>query len=497
MKREEMLARVRERSSIWDFLVIGGGATGLGIAVDAASRGHSVLLVERDDFAKGTSSRSTKLIHGGVRYLQQGNVALVIEALKERGRLRRNAPHLVHDLAFVVPSYAWWESPFYGIGLKLYDLLAGEYGFGASSHLDIEQVIAAIPNIETKGLLGGSRYFDGQFDDARLAIALAQTAAEQGATLINYCGAVALRKQGGQVRGAMLRDAESGEEFEVAARVVVNAAGPFCDEVRRLDDLLAQPLIVPSRGTHLVLPHDFLPGDVAIMVPHTDDDRVIFVIPWQGRVLVGTTDIAVLQATTEPIPQVEEIEFLLATANRYLARDATPQDILAVFAGIRPLVSRVGTVTASLSREHVLLIDPVSGLLTVAGGKWTTYRRMAEDAVNVAQTLGNLPEKSCRTENLAIVAAGESAPSAPLHPVLPITPNQVLRACREEMARRVEDVLARRSRCLLLDAAAAIAVAPQVARLMAAELGRDESWERREVIDFTALAAGYGVTGVS
>lgn len=495
MKREEMLASAQERGSVWDFLVIGGGATGLGIAVDAAARGHSVLLVERHDFAKGTSSRSTKLIHGGVRYLQQGNVTLVIEALKERGRLRRNAPHLVHDMAFVVPSYAWWESPFYGIGLKLYDLLAGEYGFGASSHLDVEQVIAAIPNIETEGLLGGSRYFDGQFDDARLAIALARTAAQQGATLVNYCEVVALRKNGGQVRGAVLQDSESNKEFEVAARVVVNATGPFCDEVRRLDDPSARPLISPSQGTHLVLPRGFLQEDTAIMVPHTADGRVIFVIPWQNRVLVGTTDIPVTQGVPEPTPRADEIEFLLATANRYLARDATARDILSVFAGIRPLVSGEGVATASLSREHVLLIDPVSGLLTVAGGKWTTYRRMAEDAVDVAQTLGNMPAKPCVTEDLAIVACGAAAPSAPLHPSLTLTPAEVLRACREEMARRVEDVLARRSRCLLLDAAAAITVAPEVARLMAAELGRAEGWVSHEVEDFAALAAAYRVPG--
>lgn len=486
-----MLAAARQRGHVWDLLVIGGGATGLGIAVDAASRGHSVLLVERNDFASGTSSRSTKLIHGGVRYLQQGNVALVIEALKERGRLRRNAPHLVHDLAFIVPSYAWWESPFYGVGLKLYDLLAGEYGFGASSHLDVEQVVAAIPTIETDGLYGGTRYFDGQFDDARLAIALAQTAAAHSAILVNYCGAIALKKHGGQVRGAVLRDAESGEEFEVDARVVVNATGPFCDEVRRLDDPAVTPLIAPSQGTHLVLPRSFLPGDAAIMVPHTADGRVIFVIPWQGRVLVGTTDIEVAQATPEPIPQTEEIDFLLGTANRYLARDATPQDLLSVFAGIRPLISGEGVATASLSREHVLLIDPVSGLLTVAGGKWTTYRRMAEDAVNVAQTLGGMPASPCVTENLAIAKASLIPPEPPLHPGLPITPGEVRRACREEMARRVEDVLARRTRSLLIDAHAAMAVAQAVARLMAAELGCNDEWVEKEVASFKALATGY------
>jgi glycerol-3-phosphate dehydrogenase len=493
VKREEQLSRARERGRLWDFLVVGGGATGLGIAVDAAARGHSVLLAERDDFAKGTSSRSTKLIHGGVRYLQQGNVALVIEALKERGLLRRNAPHLVHDLAFVVPSYTWWESPFYGIGLKLYDLLAGEYGFGASGHLNETEVVACIPTIETEGLLGGTRYFDGQFDDARLAIALAQTAVTQGATLVNYCGVVALRKSGGQLRGAVLRDGESGDEFEVRARVVINATGPFCDELRRLDDPAARPLIAASQGTHLVLPRDFLPGDAAIMVPRTDDGRVMFGIPWQGRVLVGTTDVPVAQATPEPVPRAEEIEFLLATANRYLARQVGPDDVLSVFSGIRPLVSAQGIATVSLSREHALLIDPMSGLLTVAGGKWTTYRRMAQDAIDIAQTLGNLPARPCVTMHLAIAAAAEVAPAPVLHPALPLTSTEVQRACREEMARRLEDVLARRSRCLLLDAAAAVEAAPAVARLMAAELGHGDDWAQDQAAEFARLAEGYRI----
>lgn len=495
MKRADMLGRAREPGRLWDVLVIGGGATGLGIAVDAASRGHSVLLAERDDFAKGTSSRSTKLIHGGVRYLQQGNVALVMEALKERGLLRRNAPHLVHDRAFVVPSYAWWESPFYGIGLKLYDLLAGEYGFGVSRHLSGDEVVAAIPTIETDGLLGGTCYFDGQFDDARLAIALARTAAAQGAALVNYCGVVALRKSDGQLRGAVLRDAETGDEFEVAARVVVNAAGPFCDEVRRLDVADAQPIIVPSRGTHLVLPREFLPGEAAIMVPHTDDGRVMFAIPWQQRVIVGTTDVAVPAATVEPQPTTEEIDFLLATANRYLARAAAPADILSAFAGIRPLVCAHGGSTASLSREHALLIDPLSGLLTVAGGKWTTYRRMAEDAVDAVQTLGGLAPRPCRTATLAIDDSDARAVDndAPLHAALPLTTAAVRRYCREEMARRLEDVLARRSRCLLLDARAATEVAAGVARLMATELGRNEDWVAAQVAEFTTLAAGYDV----
>lgn len=496
MKREDMLDRARERGRTWDLLVIGGGATGLGIAVDAASRGHSVLLAERDDFAKGTSSRSTKLIHGGVRYLQQGNVALVIEALKERGLLRRNAPQLVHDRAFVVPSYAWWESPFYGIGLKLYDLLAGEYGFGTSSHLDVDEVVAAIPTIETDGLLGGTRYYDGQFDDARLAVALVRTAAAKGAVLANYCGVVALRKAGGQLRGAVLRDAESGDEFEVAARVVVNATGAFCDEVRRLDDPQAEAIVAPSQGTHLVLPRGFLPGETAIMVPHTDDGRVMFAIPWLDRVIVGTTDIAVPQVDVEPRPRAEEIDFLLDTANRYLERPARVADVLSAFAGIRPLVSAQGKGTASLSREHVLLVDPISGLLTIAGGKWTTYRRMAEDAVDVAQTLAGLPSRPCVTADLAIDCTAPVG-GEPLHARLPLSAPQVLAYCRDEMARRVEDVLSRRSRCLLLDARATRDIAPAVARLMAAELGRDEQWIAVEIAAFDALAAGYDIAATA
>jgi len=491
-----MLARARERGRAWDFLVIGGGATGLGIAVDAASRGHSVLLAERDDFAKGTSSRSTKLIHGGVRYLQQGNVALVIEALKERGILRRNAPQLVHDRAFVVPSYAWWESPFYGIGLKLYDLLAGEYGFGASSHLDVDEVVAAIPTIETDGLLGGTRYFDGQFDDARLAIALARTAAAQDAVLVNYCPVVAFRKSGGQIRGAVLRDAESGAEFDVTARVVVNATGAFCDEVRRLDDAAAEPIVAPSQGTHLVLPRDFLPGEAAIMVPHTDDGRVMFAIPWLGRVIIGTTDVAVPQVDTEPRPQAGEIEFLLETANRYLEKPAKVVDVLSAFAGIRPLISAQGKGTAALSREHALLVDPTSGLLTIAGGKWTTYRRMAEDAVDIGQTLARLQVRSCVTATLAIDCNAPEGGEL-LHPALPITDAQVTRFCRDEMARRVEDVLSRRSRCLLLDARAAADIAPRVAQLMAMELDRDEDWMAAEVAAFRKLAAGYDIAATA
>jgi glycerol-3-phosphate dehydrogenase len=473
VNRDDMLARAREKDRIFDLVVVGGGATGLGIAVDAAARGYDTALFEASDFAKGTSSRSTKLVHGGVRYLQQGNVALVMEALRERGRLRRNAPHLVADLAFIVPSYEWWESPFYGIGLRVYDLLAGKYGFGKSRNLDKQEVSAAIPSIRTEGLRGGTLYYDGQFDDARLALALARTAAGQGAVLANYSEVVGLRKSsGGVIEGVMVRDTETGAELEVRARVVVNATGPFADGVRKLDRPDAEQLVAASQGVHIVLDKSFLPGESAIMVPHTRDGRVMFAI-------------------LEPRPLDEEIDFILETANDYLSHPATREDILSVFAGIRPLVraDEAGS-TAALSREHTIVIDPDSGLLTIVGGKWTTYRRMAEDVVDQASALAGLESRDCPTRHLPIHGFhknperfgrmgvyGSDAPSIeagePLHPRLALTEPEVIWFCRNEMARTVDDVLARRSRCLLFDAAAARELAGPVARIMTRELGRE------------------------
>lgn len=517
MKRTEMVARLEERR-IWDMLVIGGGATGLGVAVDAAARGYSVLLAERGDFAQGTSSRSTKLVHGGVRYLQQGNLALVREALQERDTLRRNAPHLVHELAFVVPSYAWWESPFYGAGLKVYDFLAGHHGFGVSRHLSADRVAELLPGIATAGLHGGTLYYDGQFDDARLAVSLARTAVDEGATLVNYCETIALQKDGGgRIVGAILLDRESGREHAVAARCVVNATGPFCDSLRRLDHPDAAPVIAPSQGAHLVLDREFLPGNAALMVPHTDDGRVLFAIPWHHCLLVGTTDTPVPEVGGEPLATVTEIDFLLANLNRYLSRPARREDIRSIFTGIRPLVrSAPNANTASLSRDHSLFADPASGLITITGGKWTTYRRMAEDTVNVAAERAGLVRRPCTTRALPIhgthreaerfgslAAYGADAPAiqelinqdprlgARLHPRLPAVAAEVLWACREEMARTVEDVLSRRTRSLLFDARAAAEAAPAVAGLMAAELGRDKDWEQLQSAAFQTLASIY------
>ncbi len=519
MNRREMLSRVTARRAPWDLIIIGGGATGAGCAVDAAARGYEVLLLERYDFGKGTSSRSTKLVHGGVRYLEQGNISLVMEALRERGILRQNAPHLVSDLAFVVPNYEWWEAPFYGLGLKIYNLLSGRYGFGASQILSKEETLARLPTIRQEGLRGGVSYFDGQFDDARLLINLMTTAAEQGATVLNYTQVVGLtRDDEGFVNGVVAVDEESGEEFAAQARTVINATGAFSDSVRRMADENLEPLIAPSQGIHLVFDQTFLPGDSAIMVPHTDDGRVMFAIPWHGHTLVGTTDTPIIKAEIEPRPLEQEIEFILTTASRYLCKAPQRSDILSVFVGIRPLVKAGNAAnTAALSRDHTLHIDQ-SGLLTMTGGKWTTYRHMAEDCINQAAMLAKLPEKPCQTERLNIhgfhphadkfgdlAVYGSDAPAIQdlirndvslaerLHPDLPYCEAEVIWAVRHEMARKVEDVLARRTRALFLNAKAASAMAPRVAELMAQELGYDAAWQTAQVRDFKALAEQYRV----
>ncbi len=521
MNRDEMLQRLERRTEPWDVAVIGGGATGVGVAVDAAARGYDVVLLEASDFGKGTSSRSTKLVHGGVRYLRQGNIPLVMEALRERGILRGNAPHLVHDLAFVVPNYDWWEAPFYGIGLKVYDALAGKYGFGPSRLLSREETLERLPTIEPDGLRGGVVYHDGQFDDARLLIHLARTAAEHGGTLVNYARVDALlRDADGFVTGVRATDLERGAELEVEARVVVNATGVFADSIRRMDDPDASSMIRPSQGIHLVLDRTFLPGDSAIMVPRTDDGRVLFAVPWHDRVLVGTTDTPMDDVSLEPRPLDEEVAFVLRHAARYLTRDPDPAEVLCAFAGLRPLVAAggEGDDTAALSRDHTLQISS-SGLVTITGGKWTTYRRMAEDTVDHAATLAGLEPVPCPTKDLpihghwpeepsdgALAVHGSDAPEVRrlamsqeglgdvLHPRLPALRAEVVWAARHEMARTLDDVLSRRTRSLLLDARAAMEAAPVAAELMAGELGRDADWESAQVEEFRALAAGYLVS---
>jgi glycerol-3-phosphate dehydrogenase len=515
MYREEMSSRIAERTEPWDMLIIGGGATGVGIAVDAASRGFDVLLLEQSDFGKGTSSRSTKLIHGGFRYLQQGNISLVMEALRERGILRNNAPHLVHDLAFIVPNYDWWEAPFYGIGLKVYDMLAGRYGFGSSKILSKDETLKRIPTLKREGLRGGIIYYDGQFDDARLLINLARTASHQGAALLNYARVTGVTKGAdGYLDGVIFEDLENGFEHEVRAKVVINATGPFTDSVRCMDDPDALPMIAPSQGIHLVFDKSFLPGSSAIMVPHTRDGRVMFAIPYLGVTLVGTTDTPISDIDLEPRPKEEKIEFILETAEAYLKKTPSRGDILSVFTGIRPLVKTGDDKnTANLARDHTIHISN-SGLLTIAGGKWTTYRQMAKICVNHALTLAGLEQKPCVTKELNIhgfhktpekfgeyALYGSDAPAIQdlmradparqerLHPNLPARKGEVIWAVRFESARTVDDFLSRRTRSLLLNARAAMEAAPKVAALMAKELGKDPEWEKEQVTSFLKIGA--------
>ncbi|MCA9208025.1 MAG: FAD-dependent oxidoreductase [Planctomycetales bacterium] len=522
LNRAEMIERLSDTTIVWDMLVIGGGATGVGIAIDAASRGYRVALVEGSDFGKGTSSRSTKLIHGGVRYLQQGHLSLVFEALRERGRLRQNAPHLVSDLELLVPTFGSAERWKYRVGLKLYDLLAGRLNFGASRWLSCDEAQRRIPTLRTEGLRGAVLYHDGQFDDARLLIAMACTAAEQGATLANYVSVVRLAKSdAGQVNGAHVLDHESGREWMVQARVVINATGPFADSVRAFDDPTSRPMIAPSQGIHLVLDRDFLPGDAALLVPKTRDGRLMFAIPWHNATLIGTTDTQVDESDgilLEPKARDDEIDFLLETTAGYLTREPTRRDIRSVFAGIRPLVrSDMVKKTAKLARDHVIRTS-TSGLVTIAGGKWTTYRHMAEKCVDQAAKLGGLAACGCRTHDLPLhgatddappraawrvygtdaaligeLAAADSALAEMLHPRLSLTAAEVVWAARHEMARTVDDVLARRSRGLLLDASAAIEAAPSVANWLSRELGRDAAWQAEQVRAFTSIAADYSI----
>lgn len=518
MNRDDMLSYATARREPWDVVVIGGGATGAGIAVDAASRGYATLLLEQHDFGKGTSSRSTKLAHGGIRYLARGEISLVREALRERGLMRRNAPHLVRELDFLIPSYSRWTSPYYRLGLGAYDLLAGRQRFGGTRMLSKEEAMTRCPSLKLQNLRGGVLYTDGQFDDARLLIALIRTAVECDAAVLNYARVTGFTRAGVRVAGVAFADVESGATHTVAARVVVNATGVYCDVLRRAAQPGAAGMVSPSQGAHVVVDRSFLPGDTAFVVPKTSDGRVMFAIPWHRHTLLGTTDVGIPVAPIEPIPMAQEIDFILETAGRYLEKPPTRADVLSTFAGIRPLVRAPGKNTAALSRDHTIHVDD-SGLVTIIGGKWTTYRNMAEDCVDRAAELGMLAKRPCRTPELRVhgyhTSAGQfgrlevygsDAPAVqalerdqpelarPLHPALPDTGAEVVWAARNQMARTVEDVLARRTRALFLNARAAIAMAPRAAELLARELRRDEAWQSEQVRAFEQLAKGYLVT---
>jgi len=518
MKRETIIDNLK-RQTKWDVIVIGGGATGLGIALDASLRGFSTLLLEQHDFTKGTSSKSTKLVHGGVRYLAQGDVGLVIEALRERGLLLRNAPHLVKNQTFIIPNYAWWRGPFYAIGLTMYDLLAGKLGFGRSYYIGAKEVCRRIPTIRQNGLKSGVVYHDGQFDDSRLAIHLLRSIFEKGGTAVNYMKAVAFDKTSdGRLAGVRVENQETGESFNFQGTAMINATGVFVNDVIRMDLPESPNLIRPSQGIHLVVDREFLPGDDALMIPKTDDGRVLFAVPWHDKVVVGTTDTPIVDASLEPVALEEEVDFILRTAGRYLEKPIRREDVRSVFAGLRPLAApkKVGDKkTREISRNHKILVSE-SGLITITGGKWTTYRKMAQDVLDKAMALGKLEQRTCGTENFSIhgfqknvdrndplyvygndrkeierLIAERPELAERLHPRLSALKAEVVWAVRVELARTIEDVLARRLRSLLLDAKAAIDVAPEVARLVADELGKDEAWQQKQVKDFVQLANQY------
>lgn len=494
LNRHQMIQQL-DSTTQWDICIIGGGATGLGTAIDSVTRGLKTILFEQHDFAKGTSSRSTKLVHGGVRYLQQGNIKLVLEALKERGLLIKNAPHLVHNQKFVVPNYKWWEGPFYGIGLKIYDWMAGKLGLGPSQFLSKEETLKLAPSLDPEGLRGGIVYHDGQFDDARLAINMAQTAAEHGGTLLNYFPVTGLLKANKKICGVQVKDAFTDKPYEIKSKVVINATGVFTDSVLNMDNAGHKPMIAPSQGIHLVVDKDFFPSDIGIMIPRTDDGRVLFAVPWHNKIVLGTTDTPIKTKDPalllEPVPMEEEIDFILQHIGRYLTKDPQRSNVKSMFAGLRPLVKGNSKRTAALSRDHLITVAD-SGLITITGGKWTTYRRMAEDVINIAVEKNNLAATNCITKNLHLF--GYDRPVMPPE-ISQLSTDQLKAMIRDsvedEMCMTPEDFLSRRTRQLLLDAKAAIDHAPLVCRLMAGQMKKDENWIKEQIDTFSTLAKKY------
>jgi glycerol-3-phosphate dehydrogenase len=492
VNRRQILSEIREKTKQpFDLLIIGGGATGLGIAWDAATRGYRPLLIEQNDFAQGTSSRSTKLIHGGVRYLQQLNLSLVRESLQERGRLLCNAPALVQLREFVIPAYRHWDRAFYGVGLKAYDALAGRLGGKPSRLLSREETLERIPEAQANGLVGGVSYWDGQFDDAGLAIALANEIVQAGGLAINHARLESVNVHHSHIHGATITDSDTGECFEVAAKAIINATGVHSDRIRKMNDPTCVPLIAASRGSHIVLPNTRLNGNAALMIPKTRDGRVLFAIPWLDHLLVGTTDVATEETPAEPTASAAEIRFLLEHINQYLVEPSNPGDILSTFAGLRPLVrAPKAKSTATLSRDHYIEVSP-GGLISVVGGKWTTFRKMAEDAVDCAIKVANLPPRNCVTAEQPIPPAGCLSKDHRIDQRLPITRSEIEHAVNSQLALKLDDVLARRTRCLFVNVRATLEIAPKVAEIMAAAMGEDDSWQSSELKDFSQLAQSY------
>lgn len=518
MNRENLVKKLQNHLRVpWDIIVVGGGATGMGIALDAATRGYKTLLLEQSDFSKATSSRSTKLVHGGVRYLAQGDVLLVMEALHERGRMLRNAPHLTKDQEFVIPAYTIWDALLYTVGLKFYDLLAGRLSLGRSYYISKKKVLDRLPLIKQEGLKGGVVYHDGQFDDARMVISMAEACVENGGITLNYFKVQDLLKDSkNKLHGVRAQDTLSGTEYELNAKLVINATGVFSDDILRMDEPGSQPTIRPSQGVHLVLDKTFLQSDSAIMIPKTPDGRVLFAIPWYGKVVVGTTDTPLDDIDLEPVALEEEIRFILETAGEYLTRPPGKEDVLCIFAGLRPLVADPNNPqsTKEVSRRHKITISP-SGLLSITGGKWTSYRRMAEETIDRGITKGLIEKRKCVTRKFSLYT-GSTPPQnerlkiygdraheieqiiderpgtgSRLHQELPYTRAEIIWICRKEMPINLDDILSRRTRALIINARASLDITPQVAEIMARELGFDLKWQAKQLKEYKQLVTSY------
>jgi glycerol-3-phosphate dehydrogenase len=515
--RKNLISKIKNEDFLWDVVVIGGGASGLGIAIEAVTRGYKTLLLEQYDFTKGTSSRSTKLVHGGVRYLAQGNISLVFEALKERGLLQKNAPHIVSNLTFLIPSYTWWELPFYAIGLTLYSLMAGKLSFGKSKVLTKSKTLTKIPTLIKNKLRGSISYHDGQFDDSRLGLNMAQTVIQNGGIAINYVKVIGFLKEENIISGVKVVDAEAGIKYKIKAKTVVNATGVFVDEILQKDNPNVNAIVIPSQGVHLILDKEFLPKNYGLMIPKTKDGRVLFAVPWHNKVILGTTDVLKEAPVIEPKATNEEIDFILETAGRFLTKKPTRNDVKSVFAGLRPLAApkNEGKKTKEISRGHKIFRSK-SDLITIIGGKWTTYRQMGQDVIDKVEFVKKLPKTKSITTTLHLCGYKKEVDfnnpfyfyGSDMHQIkkliadnpeldewisreLKIKKFQLIWACKNEMARTVEDFLARRTRALFLDAKESIRIAPEIAEVMAKELNHDKSWEKEQLVSFTKLANGY------
>ena len=473
----------------FDFIVIGGGASGLGCALDVSSRGYSVVLLEKFDFCKGTSSRSTKLIHGGVRYLEKGQISLVYEALKERDILIKNAPHLVKQVGFLIPVYNYFLKFYYFFGLKIYDFISGNLSFEKSRTVNRESAIKLVPNVEKQKLKGGVVYFDGQFDDSRLGIDIALTSEINNAVLINYMSVESLIKENGKIKGVIAHDSVNNSNFSINSDNVINATGVFSRSIMELDSNKLKTVIRPSQGVHLVVDKCFLNGNFGILVPKTSDGRVLFAVPWQDHVIIGTTDTVVDNPSFNPESTKEEIDFILENVKNYLELYPKRDNIKSVFVGLRPLVANnSNSKSKDLSRKHKIIVSK-SGMVSVIGGKWTTYRRMAENVIDLALKKTKLPFVKSKTSDLKIknglIDIDFSKES--LSDDFFLSKEMIIHYVKNEMALNLDDIMSRRSRCLFLNTKESIRIAPMVAKIMSNELSKDKDWIDKQLKSFYNL----------